>query len=96
MIFGYLNKNKKSQLLFNFFLIRIGISFIIFGGIISFLQEFTTILIILIFLRIARIFVLNSEIVFIANVRIRKLMNIFSIFTILIAISIFNLRIFTT
>jgi hypothetical protein len=32
MAFGYLNKNKKSRLLFNFFLIRIGISFIVFGG----------------------------------------------------------------
>jgi hypothetical protein len=90
MAFEYLDKNKKSRLLFNFFLIRIGISFIVFDGIISFLRKFTTILIILIFLRIARIFVLNSKIISIVSVRIRKLINIFSISTILIAINIFN------
>jgi hypothetical protein len=77
--FGYSDKNKKSRLSSNFFLIRIGIFFIIYNGIISFLREFTRILIILIFLRIARIFVLNSGIISIASVRIRKSINIFSV-----------------
>jgi hypothetical protein len=95
MAFGYSDKNKKSRLLFKFFFIGIGISFIVYGGMISFLQEFTTILIILIFLRIARIFILNLRIISIASVRIRKSINIFSISTISIAISIFDLKIFT-
>jgi hypothetical protein len=37
MTFGYSNK-KKSRLLFNFFLIRIGISFIVISGMIFFAE----------------------------------------------------------
>jgi hypothetical protein len=39
MAFEYLDRNKKSRLLSNFFFLRIGISFIVFDGTIFFFAE---------------------------------------------------------